>query len=59
MRYTYPVGVLEEQRMRMFTVLFAVTLSGVGPAAAALLNFHQVVMGVVMVGYGLALDPGR
>jgi len=45
--------------MRMFTVLFAVTLSGVGPAAAALHNFHQVVMGVVMVGYGLALDPGR
>jgi hypothetical protein len=35
MRYAYPAGVLEEQRMRMFTILFAVTLSGIGPAAAA------------------------
>jgi hypothetical protein len=33
MRYTESAGVLEEQRMRTFTILFAVT--GIGQATAA------------------------
>jgi hypothetical protein len=35
MRYTDPAGGLEEQRMRTLTILFAVTLSSIGPATAA------------------------